>query len=87
MTTTHTHPAPLGTTRHLGYINTCPVKGCKWTALSTGFGSVSCPTHDRRVSKRVIGTVSAKACDARCTNARGPLCECSCGGENHGAGH
>lgn len=25
-------------------------------------------------------------CDARCTNARGFNCECSCGGENHGCG-
>jgi len=24
-------------------------------------------------------------CDARCTSARGPNCECSCGGMNHGA--
>ena len=23
-------------------------------------------------------------CDARCTGARGPNCECSCGGANHG---
>lgn len=25
-------------------------------------------------------------CDHRCTFATGPKCECSCGGENHGAG-
>lgn len=25
-------------------------------------------------------------CDARCTNAPGPKCECSCGGKNHGTG-
>ena len=25
-------------------------------------------------------------CDARCTNARGHKCDCSCGGENHGEG-
>lgn len=24
------------------------------------------------------------ACDARCTSARGPVCDCPCGGENHG---
>ena len=23
-------------------------------------------------------------CDARCMSSRGPLCECSCGGANHG---
>lgn len=26
------------------------------------------------------------ACDARCTSAPGPRCECSCGGVNHGTG-
>ncbi len=26
-------------------------------------------------------------CDARCTEARGFKCECSCGGRNHGAGY
>lgn len=25
-------------------------------------------------------------CDARCTNAKGPNCDCSCGGKNHGSG-
>lgn len=26
------------------------------------------------------------ACDFRCTEARGPICVCSCGGRNHGTG-
>lgn len=26
------------------------------------------------------------ACDARCTHATGPNCDCRCGGENHGTG-
>lgn len=26
-------------------------------------------------------------CDARCTEATGHKCECSCGGKNHGSGH
>jgi hypothetical protein len=28
---------------------------------------------------------SLHVCDARCMNARGRTCECSCGGKNHGA--
>lgn len=31
--------------------------------------------------------VPDKTCDARCMNAVGPSCSCSCGGENHGGGH
>lgn len=27
---------------------------------------------------------SMHKCDARCTNAKGHKCECSCGGANHG---
>lgn len=35
----------------------------------------------------VKGTYNAaKRCDARCENAKGHTCECSCGGEHHGAG-
>ena len=29
---------------------------------------------------------SRHSCDARCMSARGPNCECHCGGKNHGAG-
>lgn len=32
-------------------------------------------------------TVEAIKCDARCTGATGPKCDCSCGGANHGADH
>lgn len=30
---------------------------------------------------------SLHKCDARCRNAKGSNCECSCGGEFHGAGN
>jgi hypothetical protein len=30
---------------------------------------------------------SLHKCDARCMNATGGNCECSCGGKNHGAGN
>lgn len=38
--------------------------------------------------KPVKGTYSAEhQCDARCLNAKGYTCTCSCGGVNHGRGH
>jgi hypothetical protein len=38
------------------------------------------------VWRRVSGRYSdARKCDARCTGATGPDCECQCGGHNHGA--
>jgi hypothetical protein len=35
--------------------------------------------------KQVFGSPSPTPCDARCQNATGPDCECSCSGDNHGA--
>lgn len=38
--------------------------------------------------KRIKGTFSKDhQCDARCLNAKGSECTCSCGGVNHGRGH
>jgi hypothetical protein len=36
--------------------------------------------------KRVEGFTTGHKCDARCTEAKGFRCECSCGGKNHGQG-
>jgi hypothetical protein len=30
--------------------------------------------------------MSARRCNAKCYNARGPACYCQCNGANHGAG-
>lgn len=37
--------------------------------------------------RAVTGTPNDTPCDARCTNAIGPSCDCSCGGKNHGGGY
>lgn len=40
-----------------------------------------------RHAKAVAGTMVADiVCNERCTSAKGPACDCSCGGENHGRG-
>jgi hypothetical protein len=44
--------------------------------------------HKWFVCKAVKGTYSENhKCDARCLNAKGNDCTCSCGGANHGRGH
>lgn len=36
----------------------------------------------------LVGKFSDKhVCGAKCLNSKGPSCECSCGGKNHGSGH
>ena len=35
----------------------------------------------------VFGSKSAHKCGAKCIASKGPTCECSCGGENHGASY
>lgn len=42
------------------------------------------PTRGQAIRGRFS---AAHRCDARCIYAKGPDCECSCGGANHGAGH
>lgn len=67
-----------------------------WTDDTTGRRShgeqpphASCPgCHRPTFGQAIRGRYNAATrCDARCIYAKGPDCECSCGGANHGAGH
>lgn len=41
-----------------------------------------------KYAKRVMGKISTKhECNAKCLESKGFLCECSCGGKNHGAAY
>lgn len=37
--------------------------------------------------RMVRGIVTAHECNAKCMSSTGFVCECSCGGKNHGASH
>jgi hypothetical protein len=37
--------------------------------------------------RRIEGVVSEHVCNAKCLASTGHVCECSCGGKNHGASH
>jgi hypothetical protein len=54
--------------------NRVPCKGCGAMLFLSG-------------GHAVYGRTNTHKCDARCLAATGPDCECSCGGENHGAGY
>lgn len=45
----------------------------------------NCKSH--RKPAVVVGATTDHKCDARCTGSTGPVCDCSCGGKNHGSGH
>lgn len=46
---------------------------------------VLCPHCGREMSAKLIkGIKTDHECDARCMASKGPNCECSCGGANHG---
>jgi hypothetical protein len=61
-------------------------------AISLPKGTLVCSGCDGpiEIMGRVDGCTSHLEtrckCDARCTNAKGPNCDCSCGGKNHGSG-
>ncbi|MES2201166.1 MAG: hypothetical protein V4498_02835 [candidate division FCPU426 bacterium] len=39
-------------------------------------------------AERIWGRLNeGHACSAKCENAKGPSCDCACGGENHGVSH
>ena len=73
----------------------------KWTnAFATDDGRVFTPSpvnghpvtvctcRTKITCKPVQGRLNrAKECNARCIASKGHVCECSCGGKNHGAGH
>lgn len=41
-----------------------------------------------RTAKPVKGTYNPEhVCSAKCTSSKGFVCECSCGGKNHGSAH
>jgi hypothetical protein len=50
--------------------------------------AVTCPTCRAQglALERIHGEKTHAPCNAACMYARGPLCECSCGGENHSIG-
>jgi hypothetical protein len=65
----------------------------------TSRGDVAVDEHDRRGSiwlkcpaghsceaHRMIGRTTEHKCGAKCVNSKGHVCECACGGKNHGAG-
>lgn len=61
------------------------VAPASFTAGAVRYGLV-CAEHGTWVHVRPLQghVVEGKRCDGRCTSATGPVCECECGGENHG---
>jgi hypothetical protein len=56
--------------------------------VNNGFVARCTNSHKVFPLQRIKGTYSADhKCDARCLNAKGHTCTCSCGGMNHGRGH
>lgn len=93
--TVATYPGP-GFTYFARWIGRCPkckaVVKIEETAEQTVSGwwiehtrRRACPAcGGHGILKMVMGTVSDRKCNATCQNAKGPSCDCSCGGENHG---
>lgn len=50
--------------------------------------STPCECGKSMVGRSIQGVVNPSvACNTKCTGATGHVCECSCGGVNHGAAH
>jgi hypothetical protein len=65
------------------------VRGCKARPRAAEHPEpATCAEHHRHYKwEQVIGQhARGIKCDARCQFAKGPSCDCSCAGANHGAG-
>lgn len=61
----------------------------RWFGMHKDYPTgVKCLCGRDMVGRPVKGHVNPSVpCNAKCVNAIGPDCECSCGGANHGSGH
>lgn len=76
---------PVVETEDGGYVQAATDGGIATRALRAA--GLVCPDHGSEMVFRLVrGTYNPdKACDSRCTHAKTAACDCSCGGENHGA--
>lgn len=82
-----TRPDQFGGQRTVGMrILVQGANGSYEQAWAPGRDCEACGRH--MIAEQVTGSYRAEVkCDARCTNATGHHCECSCGGRNHGAAY
>lgn len=52
---------------------------------SKDFQCQACGAHQWN-GKMIQGVVTDHKCNAKCMNSKSHICECACGGENHGKG-
>jgi hypothetical protein len=73
------------------FLGTCP--NCKIpfrdevTEARGNVATLVCPTDGcgaRFTGERLSATLTTEDCDPRCMGAVGPICQCACGGANHG---
>lgn len=63
----------------------CPAKGRRLNMLCSACnGQIEIMGRVYR-DERLVTDSSRCPCDTRCTSAKGPNCDCSCGGKNHGS--
>ena len=56
-----------------------------WQDAGRNGGWLVCGCGSAGIPKGLVAKVTEKKCGGVCTSAFGPSCDCSCGGENHGA--
>lgn len=77
------------TTRHFWKCPLCltvaATEGNNVSSLHCGHCQLSMSYMGRVSQNRLVKTEERCQCDARCTFATGPNCDCQCGGVNHGS--
>lgn len=82
------YPTPVGGTEIAGvyYMSASFILVPFMLAVQDGYMPCDCGRAMRW--ERLKATFSAvHECNAKCLSSKGPSCECSCGGKNHGSSH
>ena len=76
-------PEKYGEGRFITYM----LNGVTLWRSQTGWLNVPCACGKTMLGKAIQGYQSEQPCSPKCTGATGPVCECACGGFNHGGTH
>lgn len=77
---------PQPTVRFTGYCQPCQLPASATVEGNGDRATIVCRCGALVDAERIYGAMTAGTCDQRCEGATGPICECACGGANHGGG-
>lgn len=84
----HEHYGPAAEAKPRAYLVSCRYCGDRVRLDVVNVNCVVCNcvkgTHNALKITAIKGRVTAHVCNAKCVSSKSGVCDCSCGGKNHG---